>query len=81
MANVTKWGMGILLALSSVACAEQQAPRVAQAPAYAVVGAFGDDSHDAVEVILECERVECERVAASLNQAMGSEAYWVEVAP
>ena len=81
MMNVTKWGMACVMALSSVACAEQQAPVVPSAPLYAVCGAFGDDSHDAVEVILECDRAECERVAANLNQAIGAEAYWVEAAP
>lgn len=71
--NGTRWGFPLAILLAG--CSASQAH-----PAYAVVAAYGDDSHDSVEVVLECERAECERIASSLNRVDGG-GYWVEVAP
>jgi hypothetical protein len=78
MANVTKWGMGILLALSSVACAEQQAPRVAGVANAQVVVYMGTDTSNETDVIAVCDEATCERVAAKLNEREPG-TYYVEV--
>lgn len=66
--GVTRWGM-VALALSSVACAEQQAPRVADShPGYQVVVYTGDDSSQETDVVAVCDYAACNEIAARLNE-------------
>lgn len=74
MQKVTAWGLGLVMALSSVACAEQ--PRVQDATMYRVVSFAGDDTRDWKEVYAQCDLAECEALAAKLNAR--EEAFSVE---
>lgn len=80
MTIVTKLGMACVMALSSVACAEQQAPKVTDVADAQVVVYMGTDTSNETDVIAVCDVATCERVAAKLNEREPG-TYYVETMP